>query len=282
MRTGDVQVNTFNAHMRVLSRYFNVLSLSEAVAKLQQGSLPARAVCVTFDDGYADNYHLALPILRHWDLPATFFIATDFLDGGRMWNDTVIEAIRNVPEPTVDLTGIGLGRYDIASSGLRHDAALALLEKLRYLEPERRQLKIDAIAQISGNALPTDLMMRPEQVRRLSDSGMDIGAHTVTHPILASLDDRAAHLEIAASRQRLETITRREVTLFAYPSGKPDRDYAPRHVTMVSELGFIAAVSTTPGAATRSTDVYQLPRLPAWHPTPVRFVLSLLRHSLTG
>lgn len=77
-----------------LSAWFNVLPLDEAVKRLKQGALPDRALAITFDDGYADNHDIALPVLKAHGLCATFFVATDFLDGGRMWNDTVIESVR--------------------------------------------------------------------------------------------------------------------------------------------------------------------------------------------
>jgi peptidoglycan/xylan/chitin deacetylase (PgdA/CDA1 family) len=64
---------------------------------------------ITFDDGYADNVEVALPILLRYEIAADFFVSTGFLDGGRMWNDTVIEAFRATPLDRVDLGDFGLG-----------------------------------------------------------------------------------------------------------------------------------------------------------------------------
>ena len=94
-------------------------------AALERGSLPARALAITFDDGYADNATVALPILRRLGLPATFFVATGFLDGGRMWNDTVIEAVRGAPggdARPVDRSGWGGIRSNLRNSGKRRSA----------------------------------------------------------------------------------------------------------------------------------------------------------------
>jgi peptidoglycan/xylan/chitin deacetylase (PgdA/CDA1 family) len=93
---------------------------------------------------------------------------------------------------------------------------------------------------------------------------MGIGAHTRTHPILASLDAAAARDEIATGRSELEAIAGVPVPLFAYPNGKPGTDYTARDVTLVRELGFAAAVTTAPGVATRRADVWQLPRFTPW------------------
>src|SRR4051812_1100444 len=91
--SGGVCAHEFSWHMGVLSRWFKVLPLMEAVARLRNGTLPVRTACVTFDDGYADNVSIALPILLRHGVPATFFLATAFINGGRMWNDTVIETV---------------------------------------------------------------------------------------------------------------------------------------------------------------------------------------------
>src|SRR5690242_15121760 len=83
----QVCAREFDLQLTVLGRWFTVLSLREAAARLRSGTLPMRSACVTFDDGYADNATIALPILRRRGVPATFFLATGFIDGGRMWND---------------------------------------------------------------------------------------------------------------------------------------------------------------------------------------------------
>ena len=87
------EAQRFEQILRWVARWFQVLPLDEAVARLAARTLPARAVAITFDDGYADNATVALPVLKRVGFPATFFIATSFLDGGRMWNDTVIESV---------------------------------------------------------------------------------------------------------------------------------------------------------------------------------------------
>ena len=96
---GEVTAQDFNAICRWLKAWFHVLPMDQAVQQLREGSLPSRALAISFDDGYADNHEVALPILLQHGLPATFFVATGFLDGGRMWNDTVIEAVRNCALP---------------------------------------------------------------------------------------------------------------------------------------------------------------------------------------
>lgn len=267
---------TFERQMVFLKREFNVLPLGEACAMRARGSLPARAVCITFDDGYADNEQVALPILKRVGLPATFFVATGFLDGGTMFNDGIIETIRNAPDGEHDLGSLGLGTYILDGDISRRAAIDALIRQLKYRPYDERLALIAPIAETVRAVPPKDLMMRPEQVRHLSDQGMEIGGHTVGHPILAVLDEQAARAEIVDGKRQLEEITGAPVTLFAYPNGKPGQDYGPREVQLVKEAGFSAAVSTIAGVADGGSDIFQLPRFGPWDRSPWRLGLRLL------
>jgi peptidoglycan/xylan/chitin deacetylase (PgdA/CDA1 family) len=118
-------------------------------------------------------------------------------------------------------------------------------------------------------------MMTRADVRRLAAAGMTIGAHTVTHPILARVDLREAEREMRDSRDELAALTGQDVALFAYPNGRPSRDYAADHVALAQRVGFCAAVTTSPGVAAAATDFYQLPRFTPPTKNPVRFGLEL-------
>ena len=274
-----VCASEFDWQMAVLSRWFTVMPLRDAAARLRSGTLPLRAACVTFDDGYADNVTVALPILRRRGLPATFFLATAFIDGGRMWNDSVIETVRRAQGDALDARCLGLGMLPVASIDLRRRAISSLLETTKYLPLEERLRRVEALGAGVSRDLPTDLMMTTEQVRTLHANGMDIGAHTVSHPILAKLDPEQAVSEIREGKKRLETIAGAPVTLFAYPNGKPGRDYCAEHVDMVKRLEFEAAVSTSWGVGRAASDPFQLPRFTPWDRTPGRFLLRLVQNT---
>jgi len=274
-----VSAREFDWQLAVLGRWFTVLPLREAAARLRSGTLPVRSACVTFDDGYADNATVALPILRRHGVPATFFVATAFIDGGRMWNDSVIETIRAARGDTLDARCAGLDTLGISTIGLRRQAIEKLLAALKYLPLEERQRRIEELAANTPCSLPADLMMTSQQVRHLRASDMEIGAHTVTHPILAQVDPERADSEIRDSKHRLEAITGNPVTLFAYPNGIPVRDYRREHVDMVERLGFEAAVCTAPGVAHAASHPFQLPRFTPWDRTPARFVLRLFHNT---
>jgi peptidoglycan/xylan/chitin deacetylase (PgdA/CDA1 family) len=267
----------FDTQMTWIGSALNVVPLPEAIESLSAGRLPPRAACITFDDGYADNAEVALPILARHRFHATFFIATGFLDGGRMWNDTIIEAVHRAHGPVLDLREIGLGCLPIDSARARRAAIDAIIGQTKYLPPQVRDERVAAIARIGGAELPDDLMMTSAQVRELDRAGMEVGGHTQTHPILARLDPAAARAEIANGRATLESLLGKKVRLFAYPNGKPGLDYGPEHVAMVRELGFDAAVSTRAIAADAASDRYELPRFAPWGRTYLRLGADLLR-----
>jgi peptidoglycan/xylan/chitin deacetylase (PgdA/CDA1 family) len=275
---GEVDAVTFNQQMRLISSCLQVMPLRDAVKRLREGKLPARAACITFDDGYADNAEVALPILNRYNVPATFFVATGFLNGGRMWNDTVIESVRSAPGGFLELSEVGLGRHQISTTAERQRAISTLLGKLKYLPLETRNSQVEKICSTLSATLPTDLMMTSDQVRALHNAGMEIGGHTVSHPILARLDHATARSEIANGKEALEHIVGAPVRLFAYPNGKPGQDYLPEHVEMVREIGFDATVSTAWGAANAGSDLHQLPRFTPWDKGPGKFMLRLARN----
>ena len=270
----------FDRHMETLANGFKVLPLSEAIERLRNGSLPRRAACVTFDDGYRDNYTVAAPVLKRYGLPATIFVSTGFLDGGRMWNDSVIEAVRRAPGSSIDAKDIGLGVHAV-SDDLERSATIAkLLHQLKYLPTAERSEKVNELCAIIGATMPMDLMLSTEEVRAARRANIEIGGHTVNHPILTQIDDRQARSEIADSKAHLEQILREKITLFAYPNGRPNQDYLVRHAAMVKEAGFVAAVSTASGAAKSDSDLFQLPRYAPWDKLKLRLQLRLLQNLL--
>jgi len=232
---------------------------------LAQGSLPPRSLVVTFDDGYADNAEIALPILQKLGLKATIFVAPGFLDGGRMWNDSVIECLRVCELDHVDLDCFSLPRLPLGTLAERRKAIGTLLPRLKYLAPSERTAAVEELQRRCrvGN-LPRDLMMSTAQLRAVHAAGMEIGAHTLNHPILTSVSAEEAGFEIAEGRRQLQTTLDAPIEVFAYPNGKPDRDYDASHVAMVRSQGFIGAVSTAPGVGRTGDDLYQLPRFTPW------------------
>lgn len=252
----------FDLQMGVLASRFKPMTLLEAMERLAKGSLPGGAVCITFDDGYADNALVALPILRKWKIPATFFIATGFLNGGRMFNDTILESLRRMPGERLDTPWLGLSPMSLHDANERRVAFEAVVGAVKYRPPDERAELVGRLEALATSELPSDLMMTSSQVRMLLAAGMSVGAHTRNHPILARVSAADARAEIEAGKAELEGIVGDKVELFAYPNGRPTRDYLPEHVEMARSAGFRFAAATQWGCVTRGSHPLQLPRIP--------------------
>lgn len=264
-------------HFSVLARYFNVLPLDEAVEMAAEGLLPRRAVAITFDDGYRDNFDVALPLLRKFGLPATVYVATSFLDGGRMFNDTVLECVRRLPDGKIDLKQWGLGQRVASDAASRIALAHELSETLKAASTEQRAEACERLAWLIKGPLPDDLMMTSEQVTSISREGVAIGGHTVNHPALALVDTETARREISENRAALTTLTGRAPRSFAYPFGSPAVDFSSDSVDVVRACGYSSAVTMSWAVATVAEQRYQLPRFGPSERSGAGFLARMLK-----
>lgn len=266
-----------DTQFRTLRQFFKVLPLDEAAEMLTAGKLPARAVCITFDDGYRDNHDLALPMLQRHGLTATFYVASSYLNGGLIFHDVLIETIRHAPTGILDLGIDGLDRLHISDMASRVAAIEHLMGAMKYLPPLQRQQLSERLLDSLGPNAPRSLMMSDEQVRAMSRSGMSIGGHTAHHVILSKLSPEAAREEIVANRQTLTGLINKPLVSFAYPNGKPGMDYDDTHVQLVRELGYRNAVSTHSAVGTQQANILELPRFVLNETTPIGVILRMLR-----
>jgi peptidoglycan/xylan/chitin deacetylase (PgdA/CDA1 family) len=277
MAAGAVTQREFDRIAGTLRRFFNCYSLSEAVARLDAG-MPGHMVSITFDDGYADNLEVAMPVLRRHQLPATIFVAARYLDGGIMWNDVVCEAISRTRKSSLDFDLIDQNSVLLSDIDKRQRARKKVINALKYLpQPEREQLASDIARQLDVTPR-SDLMLSSQQLIELSEDPLiEIGGHTYSHPILTATDETTAAKEITEGKSVLEDIIGQPVLGFAYPNGQPGKDYGPEHAHIARESGFAYAVSTAWGAARSDADRFQLPRFTPWHRNATAFAASLLR-----
>ena len=277
MSPGEPTQKWFSGLMSMLSSHFEVISLTDAVARSQSGRLDHPTVSVTFDDGYADNYTLALPVLEQFNIPATFFVATGFVNGGRMWNDSIIETFRRLESGVYEIDPAMNRKFELNGWESRRVAAAETIRAWKHLPPKERQSRVEELA-VRVPDLPSDLMMTVAQLRALADSPVaTIGGHTRNHPILASISDDEAAQEIEGGKSDLEDWVQREIMLFAYPNGKFGTDYLAQHATLAKQAGFTAAVATDWGTLGTSGDRYAIPRFTPWQKNLSRFSLDLLR-----
>lgn len=276
----EPDVIAFRAQVEFLARHMRILPLREALSRLASGTLPQRAMSITFDDGYANNYSCALPVLRSLGVPGTVFVATGYLDGGCMWNDAVIEAFRLCRKPSLDLGSLdatnSLGCYQLDGLEQRRAGKAAVVDALKYLSLPARTALVKQIAQEAEVPLPGNIMLTSDELRSLHREGVEIGGHTVNHPILSRVAPDVAWREINDGAAHLEAITGQRPTLFAYPNGRAGRDFGPEHAAMVRDAGFTHALTTDSGIGRRGSDPYALPRIALWQRSSARLTASLM------
>ncbi len=280
----------FAEHLEVLRDRRRPMSLSRLCERLGDADLDRHATAISFDDGYADNLQTAKPLLERHGVPATVFVTTrDDVDECELWWD---QLERLLLEP-----GLLPARVCLTVGGVRHnwdldDAAVyserdrrrlqswsvldsttpgprqkiyrALADLLRPLTASERRDVLKVLRGLTGKpslVRPTHRTLLPEDVVRLAADGLvDVGAHTVTHPVLAALSLEDQRFEIRRSKSRLEDLLGRPVSAFAYPYGTRT-DYTAETTAIVSEAGFRHACSNFPGTLSRTTDRFQLPRV---------------------
>jgi peptidoglycan/xylan/chitin deacetylase (PgdA/CDA1 family) len=225
-----------------------VVGLDEALARIA-ARRRGRFVCLTFDDGYRDNHDALLPILEARRVPATIYVAPGLIDGtAPLWWYALDEAIAREPSLLLPLPAETELPADDPAAKERAFAATA--QVMISAPAETRDGLMAALAARYGmdaQALAARHMMDWDMLRRLAASPfVEIGAHTLTHPPLATLDGATAAVEMAGSRDRLERETGRPVRHLAYPYGVPGTTGA-REAALADQLGFRTAVTTAPG-----------------------------------
>jgi hypothetical protein len=176
------------------------------------------------------------------------------------------------------LSALGLGTHVLGTVAAQQAAITSLIGQIKYRPVAQRVSLTEEIARVARVQPPQNLMMTSAEVKAMRQAGMQIGAHTVSHPILARLTDEQARPEIGDSKHFLEQLLGERITVFAYPNGKLGEDYLPQSVDVVRSLGFDAAVSTQWGASRMGDDPLQIKRFTPWDKTRLRFGLRLLKN----
>lgn len=209
---------------------------------------------------------------------ATFFVTTAYMGGGMMWNDRIVESVRNLPDEQteLDLTAYGIGSYTLRES--RTTVVDQILNDLKYLDFDEREAKSSRIYEDLKGSNRNNLMMNENEIAELSRSGMEIGGHTHRHPILSQMNSNDAYEEISTNKTMLEDIVKKPISSFAYPNGRPQLDYGTEHGRMLKEIGYEFAVSTSAGAASPSVDPFQIPRFSPWDKSQLRYNLRMIQN----
>jgi len=277
-----IELRLFRRQLKWLKKHFVVLSLPEALQLQSENKLPAKAVCITVDDGYRDSYDVIYPSLLEEGLTATFFISTKGLEEGGLWDAEIYFSIFNAPSNVKSVVCAGKS-FDLSTFEHKVESRYLLTGQVKYLPQLEREaiiceLKKQTICREMDNHFLTE-----QQIKIMHSTGMTIAAHTHNHPILMKENDDIAFFEIIQNKLMLEEIIKAPVNLFAYPNGKYNIDYNDKHIAMVKEIGFEAAFSTDWGCvSTLASERYQLKRFTPWDANEFSFVLRLALNYRSG
>ncbi|MUL38741.1 polysaccharide deacetylase [Gloeocapsopsis sp. AAB1 = 1H9] len=277
----------FAEHLDVLRKHGCPMQLQQLIQGLQDGKLANRSVSITFDDGYADNLHNAKPLLDRYNIPATVFLTSGYIGHERefWWDElerlllqpgTLPETLRlSINSKTyqwelgeaADYTEDAYQHHcywqfeheDTPSQ--RHALYRSLYQLLCSLRAGDRQKVLDELLVWSSAEpanRPTHRCLSLAEAIALEQGGLiEVGSHTVTHPLLSTLPLSLQQDEIEQSKARLEEIVGHAVSSFAYPHG----NYTAETATLVRQAGFACACSTAADTVWQHTDCFQLPRV---------------------
>lgn len=262
-----MEARQLEAQLAWLAQHCRCISIAELMDGLASKNLPKKAVAVTFDDGFANNLHVVLPILERYRIPATFFIAAGFIGTDRLLWPEVLGCIMSATRR--ESFQFGGRQFTIGNAAEKVNTYQALARHLKWTPSTQLDAELRALGD-AMNVTESELRAQPlaretrmmswQELQTLAASELvEIGAHTVNHHPLASLSDAEAEWEIVSGKQMLEAAVSK-VRYFAYPYGGPP-DYSSQHRRMIVDAGYEASFTTDAECVRPDSQQFSMPRL---------------------
>ena len=251
-----------------LAKNYKIISLNKIVDRIKDKRSLGRCVAITFDDGFRDNYENAYPILRKYNIPATIFLTTGYIENGTApWFIRLRYIFMKTEKTDFQLSHngatISLPMNTISEKFAASNRVMAYLKdcpdeaRLPLLDGLCEQLRVNEFKGLN------DLMLTWDQIKEMSENRISFGAHTVNHPILSRISIEMAEREIQESKKTIEEKIGKPITSFAYPFGKKSQ-YTPQIFPILQELQFKCAVTTGIRTNTHSVNLFELNRPVPW------------------
>jgi peptidoglycan/xylan/chitin deacetylase (PgdA/CDA1 family) len=260
----------FDRQMALIAKHCNPIGLDDILSFVQgRKKLPSKAVAVTFDDGFTDNYEVAAPILARYGIRAAFYLIASLIGTHNPpWYCRLrFSFFRTQKETWVDRTS---GRtYILDRAQGRGEALQAAFDNCAPLVGQEQErcvagIESDLDAHLSAGTDGPPFMMNWEQARRLVEQGHVVGSHTMTHPNMAHVkNERAMHDELADSKKRIEDGIGSSIEHFSYPHPALSPQWSEATVAMTRQTGYLSAVTTTPGPVRANGNPLLLTRMAA-------------------
>lgn len=258
--------NDFAEQMELVARDFQAITLDDLVEIERCGRrIPRRAVIITFDDGYRDNYEVAAPILNRYGLRAAFYITVDAIGktAHAPWFCRLRHAFRR---GTADFwrSSDNIRSWDLHDESQRHSAFLAASEQCARLTGDRQHGFVQVVeAALGAPACPTAerLMMSWDQVRKARSEGHIVGSHTLTHPNVAFIGEHDLKHELQESKATLEKELGEKVVHFSYPSPILQPHWTRQTIAAARDAGYQTAVTCADGPFLSGYELLCIPRI---------------------
>lgn len=288
----SISIHNFEKQLRHLQKYYKVISLNELCEFIRsEKGLPEGYVAITFDDGYKDNYTNAYQILKKHKMTATFYLTTGYIGTAKMfWWDRVARIAMAVTGKKIKIDmsndtypeNIKRLLKKIFASTAKDSARLTSLitsELKRISEQKKLKILDDLEHKLSGwlkdvQTPPPNLSW--EEVKEMSNEGMEFGSHTVTHPIITGVTHAQAKNEIQLSKSEIEKRIGKHVRSFAYPNGKSS-DINEDIINIIKESKYLNACLAIEGINDLKSDLYALKRNLIGNYTICEFDFELLK-----
>ncbi|MBT3879764.1 MAG: polysaccharide deacetylase family protein [Candidatus Scalindua sp.] len=264
--------NNFEKHMRYLREYTNPTSLSDIVQSIKQGeTIPPRSVAITFDDGFQNNFSVAFPILKKYEIPATFYLSTGFIGTNRLfWVDEVEGLIRLTRKRSVNIRVKSKEKeFLLDDKEKKINVIREIKEEMKSIQDEGKDILLEdlrnqldvSLENIRESAMNYKTMSWDEVRKMNKEPFIEFGCHTVNHIILSQVSVDVCKREIVESKKKLEQELDQEIDLFAYPEGRRD-DFNTSIIRTLKKEGFQSSPSAIWGGnRIPSVDPFYLHRI---------------------
>jgi len=264
-----ISIEDFKKQMEFLAKNYNVISLEELICSIRQNNtFPRKAVVITFDDGYAINYTNAYPILKENKLPATIFLATNYIGTGKLlWFDQVRQVLKNYDDLSKFELPEGICEEPLriqllkifAENSLKKDVVANLVTSMMKKMNEKQKVTLIKymMEMFPHHKQENLLMLSWNQVIEMNKNGISIGAHTKSHQNLTELSEQEAKIEISEGKKEIEKRINKKINCFSYPYGY----FNDKIKELVKEAGFDCACTTIRGNNRLPSDLFELKRI---------------------
>lgn len=261
-------IGEFKKQMLHLKKYYTFITMDELVEHLRnRTNVRSPAIALTIDDGYLSNYSLAYPILREYHIPCMIYLTVGSIESkSGLWVDDIEYVLLNTKVTALSFPELfGNDVLNISSLQGKRKALKKLFGKLLNLSNSQRQKYLNMLFEILAVDISSmngreRLMINWEEVREMSNNGVEFGAHTVTHPFLPAMPLKDGKNEIKHSKDILEEKVGKPVKHFAIPNGKR-KDFTKELKEFCKRIGFETVVTTESGVVERKGDRYELNRI---------------------